>query len=172
MGWWSGVHKVILYVICYCVTGKPSVLFLIRARYQLLLRRHSLGAGRHPPLDAAVQLNVWSVRRSRPSVCSFSDVALDAEPGAEGLERSTLGSTTAKNVHEAALEGRRQGQGVRARRGGGDGSGRGQGLGLCRRQGAFDLSSAKSCCKEEGAGASESRWRDGGGIECGGGGGE
>ena len=76
--------------------GKPSVLFLIRARYQLLLRRHSLGAGRHPPLDAAVQLYVWSVRRSRPSARSFSDVALNAEPGAEGLELRTLGSTTAK----------------------------------------------------------------------------
>ena len=72
-------YKVILYVICFSVIGKPSVLFLIRARYQLLLRRHSLGAGRHPPLDAAVQLNVWSTRRSRPSARSFSDVALDAD---------------------------------------------------------------------------------------------
>ena len=150
--------------------GKPSVLF-IRALYQLLLRRHSLGAASNPPLDAAVQLTVWSTRRSRPSVCSFSDVALDAEPGAEGLELRTLGSTTAKKSTRPLW---RVGGRGKAYACDGDAEAKAEAMASAfaggRKPSTF--SSAKSCCKEEGAAASESRWRGGSGIECGGGGGE
>ena len=96
---------------------------------------------------------------------------MDAEPGAEGLELRTLGSTTAKKSTRPLW--RVGGRGKAYARGGeaetGAGAGKASAFAGGREPSTF--SSAKSCCKEEGAGASESRWRGGGGIECGGGGG-
>ena len=112
------------------------------------------------------------VRASLAAVGALlSDVELDTETGAEGQERSTLRSTTAKKSTRPLW--RVSGRGKAYACGGEDeAKAEAKTSAFAGGREPSTFSSAKSCCKEEGAGASESRWRGGGGIECGGGGGE